>query len=149
MSQADGFRWHIRMPSGNSIELLIAPILPENFEREVTEADIFGDRVRRRKIVLPHLKGRQVIAWGGLVSSSGKGYNLILLEQPNDPYGEWQMLINTMGWPSNVPRRPEPFAFALNELENEIRNVGAIHVYNLRPSELDMSLLKSFVAEHF
>jgi hypothetical protein len=54
-----------------------------------------------------------------------------------------------MGWPSNVPRRPEPFAFALDELEEEISAVGALHVYEIRPSELDMSVLKSFVAEHF
>lgn len=149
LSAGTGNRYQVRMPSGSSLDIRIEPILRENFVREVTLQDPFGKRYRRQKTMMPHLQNNELMAWGYISGADGRGYNLLLLKSKTEIYGTWRMLENKMGWPSNVTRRPEPFAFSLEELEEEIRNVGAMHVYSIRPIDLDLAKLKAFVAQYF
>ena len=89
------------------------------------------------------------MAWGLVRAGDGKGFNLILVEQSGEIYGEWMMLINKMGLPANVEDRPEPFPFGLDELEEEIRHIDAMHIYSTQVKTLDIGYVKAFIADYF
>jgi eukaryotic-like serine/threonine-protein kinase len=74
-----------------------------------------------------------VLAWGGVVAPSGKGFNLILIQLRDDIYGQWRTLHNehTPGMRQD-DNRPVPFPFTLGELPNEIVHLNAFHIYQSR-----------------
>lgn len=70
---------------------------------------------------------------GGLYVD-GRGFNILLLENKDELYGEWFILENyNSGF--STKRRPEPFAFELDELEEEIQYIDAIHIYIIQKSK--------------
>lgn len=142
-------RQHILQAPGGRVEFRIEPLLDEAFMREREVRDVYGTSARRTQLVRPHLKGRKILAWGYVRGYDHKGFNLLLLERPTDIYGDWILLFNKMGWPADVQPRPEPFAFDFDELEEEVGNVGAMHIYATNVLALEEKLLKEFVANYF
>jgi hypothetical protein len=142
-------RQHVIQAPGGRVEFRIEPLLDEAFIREREVPDFYGDSVRRRRQVeRPHLKGRKILAWGFVRGYDHKGFNLLLLERPGEIYGDWVLLFNKVGFFGSAPQRPEPFAFDFQELEQEVRNVGAMHIYATDVRELEDKLLKEFVANY-
>jgi len=113
------------------------------------ESEDYGILSRRRVTRIPHLRGRKVLAWGAIWGSDGRGLNILLLEEAGALYGEWVMLLNKSGAFATVQTRPEPFAFAKSELEEEIPRVGSIHVFSSEVKPLDIGYLKEFIADYF
>ncbi|WP_214294764.1 hypothetical protein, partial [Escherichia coli] len=55
--------------------------------------DIWGEN--RLHITKPTMKGKQVLAWGGIECSDKKGLNIVLVHSESDEYGDWYLLKNT------------------------------------------------------
>jgi len=85
----------------------------------------------------PEFCGRKIMGWGSIVADTGHGFNLILLESEDSPYGDWRVLRNTNDVSAQKYRRdPEPFAFELVELERELALIGAMYVYHVTVEDL-------------
>lgn len=54
---------------------------------------IYGEN--RLHITKPTMKGKQVLAWGGIECSDKKGLNIVLVHSESDEYGDWYLLKNT------------------------------------------------------
>ncbi|HDL01439.1 MAG TPA: serine/threonine protein kinase, partial [candidate division Zixibacteria bacterium] len=82
----------------------------------------WGDSFQRT--VEPELNGKHVLAWGGMVTSSHSGLNIVLTSAESGDYGDWFMLTNTHSALCNRQDlndyRPDPFAFTKSELIKEI-----------------------------
>jgi hypothetical protein len=140
----------INMPSGKSLAINFYVLLEETFRRRVHQTDDFGRQFERVEIQMPHLKGRRIQGWGVVDASDHRGINLLLVEQSGQIYGDWFMLINTLGFfPSSTITQPEPFAFPVSELEQAVSLVGVLGQYQVKAEPLDdLAYLKHFIAEY-
>lgn len=107
--------------------------------------DIWGER--RLHIIKPVLKGKPVLAWGGIECSDSTGLNIVLVSSELDEYGDWYLLKNThsVGF-HHRDNRPDPFAFTNDELTKEIHNVGAMHIYNFNVMPLNITHIIDFIS---
>ncbi len=104
------------------------------------------DKIYQRELTVrkvPQFKGKKIMAWGSMTSNSGAGFNLLLLEQEDDIYGSWIVLINRNAGLFPNRRMPEPFPFMPDEYEREleIASVGAMHIYNSEVKALTEAVL--------
>jgi serine/threonine protein kinase len=112
----------------------------------VSDEDVFGRRINQK--IEPKLKDKSILAWGYIKENSGKGFNIILCKSENSEYGDWFILTNThSGFAHRQDSRPDPFPFELDELVEEIHNVGAVHIFNIIPSTLDPQKIIEFISE--
>lgn len=78
----------------------------------------------------PSFSGCKIMAWGRVVNPLKQGFNVLLLEDPNSPYGSWVSLHNRNNPMTKGYERPrEPFAFEFHEIERELGFVKTMHVY--------------------
>ncbi|EFN7883965.1 hypothetical protein EEK96_20950 [Escherichia coli] len=93
------------------------------------------------------MKGKSVLAWGGVECSDKTGLNIVLVHSEADEYGDWYLLKNThSGFSRNRDGRPEPFAFNSDELVEEIHNIGVMHIYNLATKPLEAKDIVDFIS---
>ena len=136
----------LRSPSGKAIDISLRQIIEEDFHRKVTFND-FGRSLSRSELRVPKLYNRTLMAWGVIKSSDGRGYNIVLVENAGDMYGTWYMFVNY----NNIifeNRRPEPFPFDFNEIEEEMQHFNATHIYRTEVKSLDIDLIKSFLSQY-
>lgn len=85
------------------------------------------------------------MAWGLLKNNTGIGINLILLEDNGNIYGKWIQVENTNSGLSNFSRI-EPFAFEINELENEVKLFNVMNTYNSKVEPLNIKkILEKYI----
>lgn len=107
--------------------------------------DVWGER--RLHITKPTMRGKPVMAWGGVECSDRTGLNVVLVSSETDEYGDWYLLKNThSGLARHRDNRPDPFVFNNDELIKEIHNIGVTHVYNLNIKPLDINELIKFIS---
>ena len=97
---------------------------------------------------MPEYKGNKLMAWGFIKGSDGRGFNLILVEKRDEVYGEWFMLINTSSASSSATKRPSPFPFEFSEIEDEMKNIGASHIYYTEDIIFDSNYLIQFFSSY-
>lgn len=142
ISRYESIEMKINLISTKVIGIKLKPILEKDFIRKVTRRE-FGEEYTRVELQIPTYRGRKIKAWGGLYIEQ-KGFNIILLENNNELYGEWILLENTnCGF--STRRRPEPFAFEFNELEKEIQYINVMHIYNTKVEAFNIEKIMSYV----
>lgn len=127
------------------IKIELEVIIDEKFWKEYEVSD-FGRPFMKRALKVPKLYNRKIVAWGNVKANDHRGFNLVLLENSNDIYGEWFMSFNTN---SALVRseRIEPFAFEFNEIEKEIQITG-MHIYVKSISQLSINKIKEFISNY-
>ncbi len=96
---------------------------------------------------LPKFDGRDVLAWGIARTASGIGFNLLLLANAGELYGDWLTLHNTNdGFNTSRQRHPEPFAFELGEIEREMHLVQAMHIFRTSVLPLTEEMFADLIA---
>ncbi len=143
---SNGMSASIKTSSNNELRLEVRPILEEDFYREKV-IDDYGMRASHKELSLPTLQGKPLLAWGLLEAPDERGFNLLLLESKESPYGIWQLLINR----SNAIARDQrisPFPFCFEEIEKELRYIGAMHIYVSEPMGLDTEFICEFIAQY-
>jgi eukaryotic-like serine/threonine-protein kinase len=136
----------IWFPSTKSITLEFRVLLPEHFVRDIPPD--FRHRSVRREVCIPKYEGRYIQGWGRVEGSDGRGFNVLLVEQRGQIYGEFLMLTNSMGVPSAAAKRQEPFAFKFDELEAEMNLLGAMHIYSSAVRPFSIDYMFKFIAEY-
>ena len=108
------FNYSIGFPSQRGINVFFQVLLEKDFIREI--APNWQSLRPHKQVCIPIFKGKRVQGWGSVRGSDGRGFNILVVERPNEIYGDIVMLLNRMGLASNAQQRPEPFSFDLNEL---------------------------------
>jgi serine/threonine protein kinase len=145
--EGEGTSCALYLPSGKRINLSFRTFLAEEFQREIPITN-YGNVVYQERILIPELNKKKIQCWGILKASDGRGFNFALCEKPGEIYGEWFMLIPKMGLPSRSKSRPEPFPFEEDEFEDELRMLGATHIYSTKVTPLDLEYLQQFIIEY-
>lgn len=133
----------INTPSGDRITISSEVLFEEDYQ-EYTQR---GRLAYRTTYPVPMCKNRRILAWSQVKDTSGRGFNLLLLETNNSLFGDWYILRNTNS-ALGSSRRIEPFGFTLKELPSEIRYLNAVHIYNMDIFEYHSTELLTFLAEH-
>jgi serine/threonine protein kinase len=140
------FNYSIGFPSQRGINVFFQVLLERDFIREI--APNWQYMRPHNEVCIPTFKGRRVQGWGNVQGSDGRGFNILLVERPNEIYGDIVMMLNRMGFPSNAQQRPDPFAFELRELEHELQLIDAMHIYKTNTQDFDIEYLREFVANY-
>ena len=147
-SHSNRYEYLVHLLSGTMLILKIVPLHDEDCVKEQV-IDDYGRRIMRREMKRPVLKRKNVLAWGMLESQYGTGFNIILLENEEDMYGDWYVLTNTNSALATKHRRNvEPFAFKFDELDREIECIGAMHVYNTQVEQLSVDHFVEYIEKY-
>ena len=131
------------------IRIELRVILEEAFYRDVKIKD-YNQVISRRELRIPKVNKRKVLAWGMIKANDKRGFNILLLENPESIYGNWLLLFNRhKAMAIQKSNRPEPFPFEFNELEKEINLINAMHIYVTTKSDLDLNIIKEFLSNYF
>ncbi|WP_135557116.1 serine/threonine-protein kinase [Paenibacillus cymbidii] len=144
---SDEITTKIHLLSGNVLTIILKALFDEDFVRDVpAEFSFPGERKRTfKRVVRPVLDNRKVLAWGYLKEHNNKGFNILLIENPEDStYGEWYILKNKNSGFGRTTR-PEPFPFEFNELEEEIQLIRATHIYTTEVISLNLQEFQEFI----
>ena len=87
------------------------------------------------------LKGKEILAWGIINYADELSYNLILVNDTETIYGKWYQLKNRNSAFNQNPRISEIFAFDFNEIEEELNDINAIHIYTSKLEEYNKNEL--------
>ena len=107
----------VTMPSHQRITIELSVISPEDFTEVIgyTQRYGYGPKIpTATRATIPMCRRKKVLAWGKIEDDSDLGYNILLLENGIDEYGDWFILYNKNSGLARNPR-PEPFAFSEDE----------------------------------
>lgn len=136
----------IKMPSFQTITVTLYVINPEQFTKIIGHKEVYGNKIPiARKISVPSCNGQKVLAWGLIEDNQKQGYNILLLENKLDEYGDWYILYNTNTGFNRNPRK-EPFAFDEKELPREIGLINCTHIYSSVLERYNMDRFQELVA---
>lgn len=135
----------IKMPKFQTITVVLSVIDPNKFIQNIGYIESYGVRIPNATVTnYPTCNKKRVLAWGKFEDDLGRGYNILLLENKKDEYGDWYILYNkNSGINSGLygkPRR-EPFAFQESELPKEIKLISSTHIYD---SKLELYNIERF-----
>ncbi|PFX51356.1 serine/threonine-protein kinase [Bacillus pseudomycoides] len=139
------FRTIMELVSKTTIQIDLRVLSDEDFIREVP---MDFERGTIRKVVRPILPrdNKKVLAWGYIKNNKGIGYNLLLLENKEELYGEWVLLSNSQVISREGQRnRPQQFVYELSELEKEIPLIGAFHIYRTEVIPYSDTIIQEFI----
>lgn len=131
----------VKMPRFQTVTITISIVNPENYIQNIGYYTVNGTRIpTARKFSYPSCDGKKVLAWGKFEDNQERGYNILLLDNKIDEYGDWYILYNVNSALNSRPRR-EPFAFSKSELPREVGLIKSTHIYS---SILEKYNLKRF-----
>lgn len=120
----------IKMPNTQTISISIKALFDEDFENVISYERYSNYQiVSGKRNLYPYCRKRKVLAWGCFEDNYCHGYNILLLDTPNEEYGDWFILYNKNSGLSRN-HRTEPFAFSYVELPREITLIDATHIYS-------------------
>lgn len=108
----------------------------------------FGEDTYVKEKVLPKYNDRHILAWGIISAPDRSGYNLILVHNQDDSYGEWFTLTNTNS-ALNVNNRmlTEPIPIPLDKLYKEIHLITGMGRYNTQVAPFDIGIIMGMIKE--
>ncbi|WP_277668556.1 hypothetical protein [Caproiciproducens galactitolivorans] len=141
----------IELPSEETVIIEIQTVLEENYVREIHSLPpynnyTFHDYSSKCEHYIPQCNARNIMAWGRIADTEKKGFNILLLENKNDIYGEWFLLFNRNSALSRE-NRVEPFGFEFNELPEQIQEIGMLSKYSSELIPFDINKIIDFISE--
>ena len=137
----------IKMPFYQSFKITISVLQNEDFQEFVRYEYHGSVRIPvTKKTTYPMCKGKKILAWGKVEDNSKYGYNILLLENNDDEYGDWYILYNTNSGINKRPRQ-EPFAFSDTELAKEIRHIDSTYIYSSLVEEYNLGRFQELISK--
>ena len=138
----------VTMPNHQRITIELSVINPEDFTEVIgyTQRYGYGPKIpMATRATIPMCRRKKVLAWGKIEDDNDLGYNILLLENGIDEYGDWFILYNKNSGLAGNPR-PEPFAFSEDELPRELMVIDATHTYISKLQKYDFSRFQELIA---
>ena len=137
----------VTMPNHKRITIKLSVINPDDFTEVIgyTQRYGYGNKIpMATRTTLPMCRRKKVLAWGKIEDDNGLGFNILLLENGIDEYGDWFILYNRNSGLARNPR-PEPFAFSEDELPRELMVIDATHIYISELQKYDFSRFQELI----
>lgn len=139
----------VTMPNHQRITIELSVINPDDFTEIIGYTRQYGYGARiptATRTTIPMCRKQKVLAWGKIEDDNGLGYNILLLENGIDEYGDWYILYNKN---SALARdlRPEPFAFSEDELPRELMVIDATHIYISELQKYDFNKFQELITQ--
>lgn len=145
ISRYESIEVKVNLISTKVIDIKLKPILEKDFIRKVIRRE-FGEEYTRTGLQLPEYRGRRIKAWGGLYIDK-RGFNILLVQNGEELYGEWFILANTNSGlvQSN---RPDHFAFDFNEIEKGVQQINVMGRYNSNIEEFNIEKFMTYISTY-
>lgn len=138
----------VTMLNHQRITIELSVINPEDFTEVIgyTQQYGYGNKIpMATRATIPMCRRKEVLAWGKIEDDNGLGFNILLLENGIDEYGDWFILYNKNSGLARNPR-PEPFAFSEDELPKEIMRIDSQSIYISKLEEYDFKRFQELIA---
>ena len=136
----------LRMPNMQTITISLEIIFPEDFTNINRYATNGSLRIpTSMKAPLPTCNHKRVLAWGKIEDNFNHGYNILLLDNSQDEYGDWYILYNNNSGLSRT-LRTQPFAFNYDELPRELTLINATHIYTSQVENYNFDRFQELIA---
>ena len=135
------------MPNHQRITIELSVVNPEDFTEVIGYTQRYGDGPKiptATRATIPMCRRKKVLAWGKIEDDKDLGYNILLLENGIDEYGDWFILYNKNSGLARNPR-PEPFAFSEDELPKEIMRIDYQCIYTSKLEEYDFKRFQELI----
>jgi serine/threonine protein kinase len=140
-------KFRIQFKNNNWINIHYKVIYDKDFYKDRSfRGNLSGNWIEKFELELPRLRSVGIKAWGIIESSSGTGFNLLLCDKENDKFGEWILLTNINGAFSGVQNTVSSFYFDYSNLEKELHYINAMHIYDMKDEEFNLSKLKDLIS---
>lgn len=135
----------VKMPKFQTITITISIVNPEHYIENIGYYIANSTRIpTATKITYPICNGKKVLAWGKIEDNQERGYNILLLDNKIDEYGDWYTLYNVNSGLNSRPRR-EPFAFSESELPREVGLINCTHIYSSTLEKYDLKRFQQLI----
>lgn len=143
--------FNIRLVSNENLEVGMRVLFDEDFMREVG-ASYYRDRgyysAPHKQVVRPNYAKREILAWG-YIKVGSKGYNILLLENKEEVYGDFIFMINSESpLVQHRTHREAPIAFNYRELEENVPLIKALSRYQTNIMEYSDKTLTQFIVNN-
>ena len=101
------------------------------------------------KPLMPKFRHKVILAWGAVNFSSGKGFNLLLVQSDEDEYGDWVILKNSEISLFPNDDKVEPFAFDRSQLRISIYLIDSNHKYKTEVEFIERQDLMDLITDGF
>lgn len=147
-SRTNGLLYELIIGMKTPITIKCKTIYEEDFYKDI-EREWLGRTIRKKELILPRLRDKEILCWGEIKSDSGIGFNLLLVkENPADIYGQWLLLTNTNNALVNKPRLPEPFVLNSAELERKLQVLNALDIYDTKVEQFTITPIMELIKKH-
>lgn len=135
----------VTMPSLHRITVELSVINPDDFTEIIGYTQSYGiSTPTATRCTIPMCRRKKVLAWGKIEDDHDRGYNILLLDNGKDEYGDWFILYNRNSGMAGNPR-PEPFAFSEDELPKEIMRIDFQSIYTSKLEEYDLKRFQELI----
>lgn len=114
----------LRLPSNNKVSITLRTLYDKEFMK--TRVDRFMES-KYQVLDRPKIKNHLVIAWGYFDIQDGQGFNIFLVEEEDNIYGQWLLMKNKVSMfhqnPSNLK---EPCAIDFGGLEEALSHLNVM-----------------------
>lgn len=143
--------FNIKLVSNENLEVSMRVLFDEDFIREVG-AGFYRDRgyysTPHKQVVRPNYANREILAWG-YIKVGSKGYNILLLENKEEIYGDIIFMINSQSpLVQHSTHRETPIAFNYRELEKNVPLIKALSHYQTNIMEYSDKILTQFIVNN-
>lgn len=121
--------------------------LPLNVFREFTAFK--SSKLDFSKTLIPFINGKLLLAWGAVNFSSGKGFNLLLVQSDEDEYGDWIILKNSKVILFPDDNQIQPFAFDRSQLRVSIYSIDSHDNYKTEVEAIERRDLIDIITDGF
>lgn len=119
--------------------------LPLNVFRKFAESK--SSKLDFSKTLTPLINGKLLLAWGAVNFSSGKGFNLLLVQSDEDEYGDWVILKNSKISLFPDDNQIQPFAFDRSQIRTSIYFIDSHSSYKTEVEAIERKDLIDIIAD--
>lgn len=139
--------FYIHLTSSSRIDIQIKALIDEDFYRK-REFNRFGRTIIQTELERPLYNNKRIMGWGYAKGLDSKGFNIILVERENEIYGDWYILMNINTPTIGKKRYPEPFPLGFEEIEERIKNLRVLDIYQTEVKPLDVKYLIELIEQY-
>ncbi|MBD7945691.1 serine/threonine protein kinase [Psychrobacillus sp. Sa2BUA9] len=143
----------IKLASSDTLEVKMQVLFDEDFFREAKKGyyrdEGFYNSLHQRVVRPKYKNNLEILAWGLIKIANGVGYNILLLENKEEIYGDFVFLLNSQNpIVRHRTSRQQPIAFDYNELEEHVPLINTLSHYNTEVLEYSDEILTQFLVNY-
>ena len=119
----------------------------DEYSTLVHTKDVLGQVHSQTVFQRPVIENKSIMAWGGVISPANNGFNILLLENEGEDYGQFLFMAHTVSGLVQSRSRPEPIVLDTDELKEAVRHYNVTSRFQSRLVTFDIAKIINFIQD--